>query len=298
MKDFNIEKLNRFFEAAAERQRIYERRKRGDPPPWSDDEAFQHFFFCNLYREQDRTTLAFREQIRDELSQSPMVLFATVAWRWFNKAETGRALVDSGALSLWKAGKAREAILEARGNGPYVTGAFVVKTPNGMTKLDGVLWCISQFNERHWLEEASRWEREGVSLQHAHDWLTQSPYLGDFMAYEVVTDLRHTTLLRNAPDINSWANPGPGAMRGLCRLYGEPLESRSRNNKADYRWAIASMQELLHEAWTRPELIGMPKWEMREVEHWLCEFDKYERAYEGGRMKRVYKPKEKTHGIY
>ncbi len=293
--DFKPEQLDRFFGAARERQRIYEKRQRGEPAPWTDDPAFREFFFCNLYREQDRTTVAFKQQIRDYLKESPNVLLATVAWRWFNKEETGRALIDT-EVGLWD-GKfndeqAKQRILWARGHGPYVTGAFVIKTPDGMTKLDGVLQCIKWFSERNWREYALRaMNSDGLlSLQSMHDYLTESPYLGDFMAYEVVTDLRHTALLRGAPDINSWANPGPGAMRGLCRLLGEPLESRSRSNKADYRWAISAMRELLEESWRRPVIADIPKWEMREVEHWLCEFDKYERAYSGeGRMKRVYK---------
>lgn len=292
MYNFEEETLTRFFEAARERQRIYEKRQRGEPAPWTKDPAFQEFFFCNLYREQDRTTQAFKEQIRDRLQEQDQVLLSTVAWRWFNRAETCFALLhpQAGLLSGdWDPIFAKANILGLLPKGPYVTGAFVVKTPNGMTKLDGVLQCISWFAERPWRSAAADM-RGGWSLKQAHDWLIQSPYLGDFMAYEIVTDLRHTALLRDAPDINSWANPGPGAMRGLCRLMGDPLDTRSRSNKGDYRWAISAMGELLQEAWRRPEISDIPKWEMREVEHWLCEFDKYERAYSGeGRMKRVYK---------
>lgn len=289
--------LDRFFGAARERQRIYEKRQAGEPAPWTDDPAFREFFFCNLYREQDRTTVAFKKQIRTYLEDSPNVLLATVAWRWFNKAETGAVLCDPtvGLFDgAWNPQRAKELILEERGKGPYVTGAFVVKTPDGMTKLDGVLQCITWFSERNWHQVAMSMDTLEWSLEKAHNWLTESPYLGDFMAYEVVTDLRHTSLLCNAPDINTWANPGPGAMRGLCRLLGDPLDARSRSNKADYRWAINAMRELLYESWERPELADIPKWEMREVEHWLCEFDKYERAYSGeGRMKRVYRPTNK-----
>lgn len=292
---FDSKILDRFFWAARERYVIHVRRESGWPRErWTDDPAFKEFFFCNLYRELDRTTVAFREQIRDQLRGDPEVLLATVAWRWFNRAETGAALCESD-VGLWEgrfsSARARESITRVRGNGPYVTGAFVVKTPDGMSKLDGVLWCIDQFALRDWQTKALAWDIHRTSLQEAHAWLTESPYLGDFMAYEVVTDLRHTSLLCEAPDIMTWANPGPGAMRGLCRLLGEPLESRSRNRKADYRWAIGAMQELLRTAHGRDELQDMPRWEMREVEHWLCEFDKYERACSGdGRMKRVFRP--------
>ena len=51
-------------------------------------------------------------------------------------------------------------------------------------------------------------------------WKNYLPYAGfsGFMAYEVVTDLRHTKYLKNADDINTWANAGPGAVRGLNRI--------------------------------------------------------------------------------
>jgi hypothetical protein len=48
--------------------------------------------------------------------------------------------------------------------------------------------------------------------------------LGPFLAYEIVTDLRFTALLENAPDIMTWANPGPGAKRGITRLLDEHTE--------------------------------------------------------------------------
>jgi hypothetical protein len=106
--------------------------------------------------------------------------------------------------------------------------------------------------------------------------------MGPFMAYEVVTDLRHTAILENAPDIHTWANAGPGARRGLNRVFGK-----------DYgRDDVVGMRELLKLSrymWpSQIEGVMQPRWEMREVEHSLCEFDKYERARLGqGRPKQV-----------
>tara|TARA_X000001388_G_C2136739_1_gene87090 strand:- start:29 stop:553 length:525 start_codon:yes stop_codon:yes gene_type:complete len=116
-------------------------------------------------------------------------------------------------------------------------------------------------------------------------WKSFLPYAGfsDFMSYEVVTDLRHTKWLCKAPDIMVWANPGPGAMRGLNRIFGRPLDSKQKKPLF-----IQEMRDLL--ALLNNEPLPL---EMRDIEHCLCEFDKYERARLGqGRPRAKYKPRE------
>lgn len=118
-----------------------------------------------------------------------------------------------------------------------------------------------------------------VTLEEMHDWLCNFPYLGPFMAYEIVTDLSHTHLLNRAADIMTWASPGPGAARGAGRLvYWDP-DRLSYERQSDRAEILEIMQHLLKESrasanW--PPQLG--QWTMREVEHTLCEFDKYERA--------------------
>jgi hypothetical protein len=97
------------------------------------------------------------------------------------------------------------------------------------------------------------------------------------MAYEIVCDLYNNGLMNRAPDINYWANPGPGAMRGLNRIAGREL--RTRANKSEM---LVEMQALLagsrfkkYWPWTQKP------WDMRTVEHTLCEFDKYQRVLLG-----------------
>jgi hypothetical protein len=103
------------------------------------------------------------------------------------------------------------------------------------------------------------------------------------MAYEIICDLRYTYLLEDATDINTWTNPGPGCHRGLARLEGQSLQG-ARQVKVDE--PLVKMRELL--AYTRRQLPRM-KFEMREIEHSLCEYDKYERArLSEGHLKRRY----------
>lgn len=302
--------IERFFAFARERHAIYMRRQRNDVWPWTSDPILQTYKFTNVFRELDRTTVWFRENVRNKLRDTPDVMLATVVFRWFNRISTGEAIflqknlreqtaweellasdVKSGICAL------RGAVRAYCGKGPYVTGAYMIKTPTDMDKLTGVCDNIEKFMTRSagyngwdesWTEVADRCcsrSRE-ITLESVWDWLRQFPFQGPFLAYEVVTDLRHTTLLENAPDISTWACAGPGAKRGLNRLRGRPVRQGLPQDIA-----VAEMRKLLQLArvnhrWSR----DWPQWEMREVEHTLCEFDKYERARLGeGTPKALYR---------
>jgi len=102
--------------------------------------------------------------------------------------------------------------------------------------------------------------------------------LGPFLSYEMVTDLRHTPILKNAPDINTWSNAGPGCKRGLRRIWSEVHPSQLLN----------AMRYLL-EISSRYLKDHVPSLELRDIEHSCCEFDKYARVYYGeGRPRSLY----------
>lgn len=299
--------MNSFLKFARDRQRIFAARAAGESFPWTTDPILQEYRFTNVYRENDATTVWFRENVRDPLRDKPEVLLATVLFRWFNRIRTGEAifrqtcmvedplpdevdntpwevLLQDDRRGFFPRSTLQGSIVNYCGNGPYVTGAYIIKTPDGMTKLDGVLQCVEWFCEQeHPIQDGKLDWREvarvcleypgEVPLETVWDWLRKFPFLGDFMAYEIVSDLRHTLLLDKAPDIDTWANPGPGAMRGLNRLHGRDL--KFRQPKHVFVCEMRSLLAFVHENWCEPD---SPLWEMREVEHTLCEFDKYERV--------------------
>jgi hypothetical protein len=344
-----------FFAFARERHSIYLRRRSGVAGPWTTDEILRQYRFTNVFRELDRTTAWFREHVRQPLASRPEVLLATVVFRWFNRVTTGEAVFSQPSLGLggeadgetaWDfllrtgdVSSMRASILQYCGSGPYVTGAYIIKTPDGLNKLDGVLQCIEWFMEQkhivsgesslvpHTTSELG-WRQlaeDFISMRNAQpdnrgtlhgmwEWLRKFPFLGDFMAYEIVTDLRHTALLDHAPDIMTWANPGPGATRGLGRIFSDGKDTYNQHRHKDH--LIELMQQLLHksqndqmwpqmqdadnvphqmgpycETWGSAENYGSwPRWEMRDVEHTLCEFDKHQRVLNGeGRPRGTFK---------
>jgi len=251
-------------------------------PPWTNDPILQKFKFCQVFREEDRTTRWFKRHIRNVWRDEPEVLMATVIFRWFNFIETGRTLIRHNLHIEWDRKKAIEEITK---QDQWITGAYIIKTPNRMDKVTGVSECISHmWNDKEKLVDKIL---ESKSLEKAWEILRDYPYMGPFMAYEVVTDLRHTYLLREATDILTWANAGPGAMRGLNRLAGRDLDFSRRTHP--WNDEMRELWELSRER-LNPNLISLDRFEMREIEGGLCEFDKYSRILnEEGRTRSVYK---------
>lgn len=307
--------IDQFFATARERHAIWERRfKEQRPAPWTTDPIYLQHRFCNVYRELDTTTIWFDQHVRGPLRQKPEVLLATVVFRLFNRIQTGEAMFLQTS-SLYGGKTAFEYFLETKdvqwlhlaihaycGAGPYVTGSYIVQGKHGMPKLDGVLWVIDNFAKSNWRDIAQqlrtennntpgpglglaplkmegtlyRYENETgpFTLEDIWFWLRTFPYIGPFVAYELVSDLRHTALLDNAPDIMTWANAGPGAIRGLDLVFDEKVSRIDRENR---------MRQLLHFSQSgRYWPPRYPPWEMREVEHWLCEYAKYRRIQAGG----------------
>lgn len=294
-----------FFAYAKKRERIRIDRADGEAPPWTTDKILQTYRFCNVFREDDKVTTWFREKVRSKLPIDE-ILLATVLFRWFNRIEIGEVIWSQSDLfdrrTPWEAWKdephraiLKDAIKRAYPDGPYVTGAYIIKGQDGMPKLDGVLYSFDQFftGESQGLDwrgmtDLLRRRRGKITMQIVWDWLREFNYLGPFMAYEIVCDLQHTKLLDRAPDINTWANPGPGAMRGLNRIAGRELRSRSGK-----REMIIEMQALLAASRSERNWPWYQRpWDMRTVEHTLCEFDKYQRVLLGQgrpRQKMEYK---------
>jgi len=290
MTEFIEEELDRYCYWQIERETIrWKKEQLKMPAPWTKDPILQEFKFCQVFREDDRTTRWFRTHIREPLRNDPKVLMATVIFRWFNLINTGRTLLEHDLLLNWDRKKAIEEITKQP---KWVTGAYIVKTPNGMDKVTGVAECISHmWSDRNYLMSAllTRIAKKDSSLEETWNLLRDYPYMGPFMAYEVVTDLRHTCLLENAEDIMTWANAGPGAMRGLNRLTGRDLSfsQRSHNWNKEMNDLYEVMTKKSPRIWfNRKDL----PYEMREIEGGLCEFDKYSRIFKKeGRTRSIYK---------
>ena len=282
------EAVSRYFHFCIERHNIYIRKTvLQEPWPWTEDEILRTYRFTNLFRELDTGTIYCQKYIRDALAGHPELFFNVALYRSYNRISTHEFI--GNFLVTYDMDCVLEMVRAYRDEGnPIVTGAHMLGTnTRGHDKVYQVFGRAAQFlwDNRRELEP-----KPGDTLKQAFDRLNGIvPGFGSFISYEVITDLRWTRLLQDASDIMTWANPGPGAKRGLNRILG--LDVKTKKKDQVY---IDCMETLLFKSLERMPSTS-PRWEMREVEHSLCEFDKYERVRLGeGRPRMKYKPPKES----
>ncbi len=124
------------------------------------------------------------------------------------------------------------------------------------------------------------------SLAEVHAVFRAQHGFGNFMAAQVVVDLKHTPRFdeNRFSDWWVWAASGPGSKRGLNRICGRPVNAP---------WKEAEWLRWLHElqAALAPMLAeaGMPRVCSMDTQGVTCEYDKMERVRLGeGRPKQRY----------
>jgi len=275
---FLPDQVQAFFATARERHKMYLRKQAG-LFPFTEDRVFRDIFFCNVFRELDKTTVWIAENVRDKADTGAEALVDMAACRYINRIQSLKFVLAAGGLPNWSGKIAAEVLADVS---PIVNSAYVIHTPKGLDKLHGLIKVVE------WVEREAEEIMVFETLRETHARLMQVPLLGPFMAYEVISDMRWTRWLRDSPDILTWASFGPGACKGLSLLTAADFTSVTYS--LHNIWAPLGMGRKLLELSRDPNNwpAEWPAWEMREVEHWLCEYSKYVGQLQGLRQGRKY----------
>lgn len=285
--------LDRLLYWVREREAIRLAKEAGKPRPWSDDPIFQTTYFTNVHREDDKVTRWYAANIREPLKDDPRVVFATIAFRWFNWPDTGEILMGAGHtrgnfLLNWDTPMVVRALTNLKKLVPgaqIFTGAFNISN-SGSTKPKINRVC-EDYIQPVWEHRNLLYSRimEGPrTLEWAHKILMHDcPGLGGtgFMAAQVIADLKYTKFLKEAKDWWTWCCLGPGSKRGLNILLGRPVDAPMPK---DWRGHLERLRNTINSR--LPE-----KWHLhaQDTQNVLCEYSKYTRILLGdGRSKRTY----------
>jgi hypothetical protein len=271
-----LEAVERFFGWINERHAIYQSRAAGNPPPWTDDPILSQYKFTNPFRENDRVTVWMRENWTKPNDNRPHgeIIFNCCLFRMVGTSEFAEA---HGWATSWDPDFTKTLILDRLSRKERTfTGAYII-TNQGL-KCSKAEVVVDHFLTPIWEDKEHLAEVANTtnSLQATHK--AMASYRGwgggGFMSYEVVTDLNHTPVLAQAEDRLKWANAGPGAVRGLNRIYGRDLKKGMNQEQAN-----KEMFDLLLRAGKNiGSHIKLADMDMRVIEHSLCEWDKYERV--------------------
>lgn len=265
--------LTDFIGWMVERHEIWKRRQLGQEWPWTDDPVLKEFKFTNVFRELDKGTLALRGMIPDDACPKDIV-FNTIWYRSFNRFEHA---TDIGFHRTHHFHSLCKKLLAKDLSGQRMfTSAHMTHGQAGQRKVFSVLDTLSDVVVN--IKSLTDGLMSAESLEDAFKKLRSYKFrgIGPFIAYEIISDLRWS-ICRETTDRCSWANLGPGCKRGMKRLGRQHDIESLRRIRAEV---------MLHEAFAplRVHADGVwPPFEMREIEHSLCEFDKYCRG--GGKEK-------------
>tara|TARA_R100000655_G_C2999202_1_gene194061 strand:- start:7543 stop:8439 length:897 start_codon:yes stop_codon:yes gene_type:complete len=270
--------VTNFYNWINERHSIYvQRTEHPLDPPWTKDVILQSYKFTNVFRELDRTTKWMRKNWTNpnENKSYSEIIFNCCLFRMIGTIEFAE---DHGWVSNheWDPDYTIN-VIEDRltENRRCFTGAYIITNQGLKAKKSQVV--VNHFLKPVWKDRNKLAEcTETNSLQELHKKFAEYKGWGGggFMAYEVVTDLNHTPVLEKATDRYTWANAGPGAIRGLNRLLGRKL-----NKSISQKQANKEMHYLMNQKNTYClKHVPLSEIDMRAIEHSLCEWDKYERV--------------------
>lgn len=268
-------------------------KKTGAPWPWTDDPILQAYKFTNVKREHDRTTRWMREHFTGPNAREnnrAEVLFNCAFFRYFGTWEWAEAAGWQALHSFNKPHHRQELKVLARdrmkAKQRVFTGAYVVtnqgiKAGKEEVVIDHFLIPFAKAAQGliDIADETQSWAAVAGEMRKLQGFGGTG-----FMTKEILQDALHTTAFPVCLDRNTWCPVGPGARRGLNRVF-----NRDKDFKQPERRFLDEMLQLYWKA-TEHWPADYVELELHDIQFQLCEFDKYERVlHNQGRPRSRYK---------
>ena len=294
--------LKRFWEFVTERQDIYWRRfVAKQPPPWTEDTVFQEVFFANVYRELDKGTIYLLENVINiPKPLSPeKEFFELLVYRIFNNQWTYEKLKEVRQLGDWSdwngIAKFLHSYAAASTPFPVFTRAHMmtsIRYGGFPKKIDNISFMLNT----HWKNLDSLYESYNncEHMEQGFELVRSLMGYGSFLAYEIITDCTYSPRLNHNLKFHedAFVNPGPGCKRGIELIVPKDVMQENRVNYVrvmeDLRW---NQDYYFRKFNLEFKFIGNKSLTLRNIEHSLCEFSKYNRYLTTGKARRLYSPK-------
>ncbi len=278
-----------YWKFAAERQGIFFKRIEGALFPWTTDPILKRYKFTNAYRASDRVSqYLIRNVIYKGTSSIKEVFFRIVLFKLFNRIETWKLLEEQfGEITYEEYSFERydEILTSALGRGRVFSGAYIM--PSGVSafgyrrKHRNMLRLLEKMMQ----DDVSTKISEAKSMQQVFEILRGYPTIGEFLAYQLATDINYSEIT-NFLEMD-FVVPGPGARNGIMKCF----ESLGGLNEAEMIRLMTDRQE---EEFDNLGLSFRSLWGRRlqliDCQNLFCEVDKYARLAHPeirGRSKRV-----------
>lgn len=267
-----------YWRFAVKRQQIFFARLDGKKFPWSLDPIMREHKFTNAYRASDRVSQYLIRNVIYAGDSSPAeVFFRTLLFKFFNRIDTWDLLsANLGPLVLkdYRFERYDKVFTDALARGERIYSAAYIMPSGGrgsefVRKHQFHLRLLEQMIAENLPERIA----EAKSMKKGFELLRSYRSIGDFLAYQYVTDLNYAPM-PNWPEME-FVCPGPGAKDGIRKCF----HSTGHYSEADVIRIVAEKQEeeFSRLGLTFPTLWGR-KLQLIDCQNLFCEVDKYARV--------------------
>ena len=256
---------------AYERQNIFLKKLRGLEAPWTEDEILRNYKFCNSYRVNDRVSqYLLKNVIYNSKSYSKEdMMFRIVLFKIFNKESTWELFINffgDVVLSNFKMEDYSKILENALENGEKI--------------YNKIFACNN--------------------MKDAFDIIKSYPLIGNFMAYQLVTDINYSDIVDWRED--SFTVAGPGSLRGIDKCF---IDKGDMSYEDIIRYMYDNQEKEFKRLGFDFKRIGDRPLQLIDCQNIFCELDKYCRERfprlksNRFKIKKKYKPKlEKIEYVY
>ena len=294
------EVYNLYWYFAYERQNIFYKKLNGEPSPWTKDEILKTYKFCNSYRVNDRVSqYLLKNVIYNNKEYTPEdMLFRIILFKLFNKESTWELLIKNFndiTLSTFNINKYSTVLEKAISNGKKIyNDAYIscaTKAFGYDRKHDNHLALL---NKIFIIDKSHLKILKAKTMKEAFNILKSYPLLGNFMSYQLVTDINYSDIVNWQED--EFTIAGPGSLRGIKKCF---IDRGNLSNEDIIKYMYDHQEEEFKRLGYNFKKIGNRKLQLIDCQNIFCELDKYCRQAlptlksNRTKIKKKYEPKTK-----
>ncbi len=261
---------------ASERQNIFWKKINGEKAPWTSDAILQEYKFCNSYRVNDRVSQYLLKNViytEKEYSKEDMI-FRIILFKLFNKESTWELLVNHFkdiTLSTFDLEKYSKVLTNAILNGIKIYNDAYISCANKAFgynhKHDNHLALLQKmFLEDNMQDKILKCK----SMEEAFCILKSYPLIGNFMAYQLVTDINYSDVVHFRED--EFTVAGPGSIRGIRKCF---IDKGTLSNEDIIKYMYEHQEEEFERLHLDFKRIGNRPLQLIDCQNIFCELDKY-----------------------
>ena len=264
---------------AYERQNIFYNKLNGKNMPYTNDKILQEYKFCNCYRVLDRVSqFLLKNVIYNGVEYSKEdIIFRIVLFKIFNKEDTWNYLVEELkdiVLENFSFKSYYRLLIEYKNNGNKIYNDAYISCANKAFGYEMKHQNHLALLEKMFIKDKMQNKIINCkSMKEAFNVLKEYPLIGNFMAYQLVTDINYSEVVNFRED--EFTIAGPGAIRGIKKCFSN-LEGSTYEDVIKYMYDVQESE--FERLKLKFKYINGRKLQYIDIQNLFCELDKYLRV--------------------